>query len=96
MTHRNQNNGNTSAGTAAGELKTRHMKQHINTPKATARRKQRLNGLSVAAAAFGITEHHLRLVVNGERTSPALLVKWEKFNVERETFLNRVQQLSKI
>ena len=94
MTPRNQNTGNTSAGTAAGELKTRNMKQHINTPKATARRKQRLNGLSVAAAAFGITEHHLRLVINGERTSPALLVKWEKFNVERETFLNRVQQLA--
>ena len=96
MTHRNQNNGNTSAGTAAGELKTRHMKQHIPTLKATARRKQRLNGLSVAAAAFGITEHHLRLVIHGERTSPALLVKWERFNRERDLFLNRVQQLAKI
>ena len=96
MTHRNQNNGNTSAGTAAGELKTRHMKQHIPTHKATARRKQRLNGLSVAAAAFGVTEHHLRLVINGERTSPALLVKWERFNRERDLFLNRVQQLAKI
>ena len=96
MTHRNQNNGNTSAGAAAGGLKTRHMKQHIPTHKATARRKQRLNGLSVAAAAFGITEHHLRLVVNGERTSPALLVKWERFNRERDLFLNRVQQLAKI
>ena len=96
MTHRNQNNGNTSAGTAAGGLKTRHMKQHIPTHKATARRKQRLNGLSVAAAAFGITEHHLRLVINGERTSPALLVKWERFNRERDLFLNRVQQLAKI
>ena len=96
MTHRNQNNGNTSAGTAAGGLKTRHMKQHIPTHKATARRKQRLKGLTVAAAAFGITEHHLRLVVNGERTSPALLVKWERFNRERDLFLNRVQQLAKI
>lgn len=96
MNHRNQSNGNTSAGTAAGGLKTRNMKQHINTAKATARRKQRLNGLSVAARAFGITEHHLRLVVNGERTSPALLVKWERFNRERDLFLNRVQQLSKI
>ena len=94
MTHRNQNNGNTSAGTAAGGLKTRNMKQHMNTPKATARRKQRLNGLSVAARAFGITEHHLRLVINGERISPGLLVKWERFNQERETFLNRVQQLA--
>ena len=96
MAHRNQNNGNTSAGTAAGGLKTRNMKQHMNTPKATARRKQRLNGLSVAARAFGITAHHLRLVINGERTSPALLVKWERFNRERDLFLNRVQQLSKI
>ena len=96
MTHRNQNNGNTSAGTAAGGLKGRNMKQHIPMHKATARRKQRLKGLTVAARAFGITEHHLRLVINGERTSPALLVKWERFNVERETFLNRVQQLSKI
>lgn len=96
MTHRNQNNGNTSAGTAAGGLKTRHMKQHIPTHKATARRKQRLKGLTVAAAAFGITEHHLRLVINGERTSPGLLVKWERFNRERDLFLNRVQQLAKI
>ena len=96
MTHRNQNNGHTSAGTAAGGLETKNMKQHIGTRKATARKKQRLNGLSVAARAFGITEHHLRLVVTGERTSPALLVKWERFNRERETFLNRVQQLAKI
>ena len=96
MTNRNTNNGNTSAGTAAGGLETKNMKQHISTRKATARKKQRLNGLSVAARAFGITEHHLRLVVTGERTSPALLVKWERFNRERETFLNRVQQLAKI
>ena len=96
MTHRNQNNGNTSAGTAAGGLKGRNMKQHIPTHKATARRKQRLNGLTVAAAAFGITEHHLRLVINGERTSPGLLVKWERFNRERDLFLNRVQQLAKL
>ena len=93
MTHRNQNNGNT---TAAGGLETKNMKQHIGTRKATARKKQRLNGLSVAARAFGITEHHLRLVVTGERTSPALLDKWERFNRERDLFLNRVQQLSKI
>ncbi len=91
MTHRNQNNG-----TAAGGLETKNMKQHISTRKATARRKQRLNGLSVAARAFEVTEHHLRLVINGERTSPALLVKWERFNRERDLFLNRVQQLSKI
>jgi len=96
MTNRNQNNGNTSAGTAAGGLETKSMKRHMNTRKATARTKQRLFGLTVAARAFGITEHHLRLVINGERTSPALLVKWERFNRERETFLNRVQQLSKI
>jgi len=96
MTHRNKNNGNTSAGTAAGGLETKNMKQHIGKRKATARKKQRLNGLSVAARAFEVTEHHLRLVINGERTSPALLVKWERFNRERETFLNRVQQLSKI
>ena len=95
MTPRNQNNGNTSAGTAAGGLKGRNMKQHIGTHKPTARRKQRLKGLTVAARAFGITEHHLRLVVNGERTSPALLVKWERFNRERDLFLNRVQQLAK-
>ena len=95
MTHRNQNNGNTSAGAAAGGLETKNMKQHIGTRKATARKKQRLNGLSVAARAFGITEHHLRLVVTGERTSPALLVKWERFNRERDLFLNRVQQLAK-
>jgi len=96
MTHRNQNNGNTSASAAAGGLETKNMKQHIGTRKATARKKQRLNGLSVAARAFGITEHHLRLVINGERTSPALLDKWERFNRERDLFLNRVQQLSKI
>lgn len=93
MTHRNQNNGNTSAGTAAGGLETKIMKQHIGTHKPTARRKQRLKGLTVAARAFGITEHHLRLVVNGERVSPALLVKWERFNLERETFLNRVAKI---
>jgi hypothetical protein len=93
MTHRNQNNGNTSAGTAAGGLETKNMKQHIGTRKPTARRKQRLKGLTVAARAFGITEHHLRLVVNGERVSPALLVKWERFNLERETFLNRVAKI---
>ena len=69
------------------------MKQHIGTHKPTARRKQRLKGLTVAARAFGITEHHLRLVVNGERVSPALLVKWERFNLERETFLNRVAKI---
>ena len=94
MTHRNQNNGNTSAGTAVGGLKGRNMKQHIGTHKPTARRKQRLKGLTVAARAFGITEHHLRLVVNGERVSPALLVKWERFNRERELFLSRVRQLA--
>jgi len=93
MTHRNQNNGNTSAGTAAGGLKGRNMKQHIGTHKPTARRKQRLKGLTVAARAFGITEHHLRLVVNGERVSPGLLVKWERFNLERETFLNRIAKI---
>jgi hypothetical protein len=96
MTNRNQNNGNTSAGTAAGGLETKSMKPHMNTLKPTARKKQRLKGLTVAARAFEVTEHHLRLVVNGERVSPALLVKWERFNVERETFLTRVQQLSKI
>jgi len=69
------------------------MKQHIGTHKPTARRKQRLKGLTVAARAFGITEHHLRLVVNGERVSPGLLVKWERFNLERETFLNRVAKI---
>lgn len=87
MTHRNQNNGN-------GGLKGRNMKQHIPMHKATARRKQRLKGLTVAARAFGITEHHLRLVVNGERTSPGLLVKWATFNRERELFLSRVRQLA--
>lgn len=69
------------------------MKQHIPTHKATARRKQRLKGLTVAARAFEVTEHHLRLVINGERTSPGLLVKWERFNLERETFLNRVAKI---
>ena len=93
MTYRNQNNGNTSAGTAVGGLKGRNMKQHRRTHKPTALRKQRLKGLTVAARAFGITEHHLRLVINGERVSPALLDKWERFNVERETFLNRVAKI---
>lgn len=93
MTYRNPN---ISADAATGGLKTRNMKQHMGTHKPTARRKQRLNGLSIAAQAFGITEHHLRLVVNGERTSPGLLVKWESFNRERDLFLNRVQQLAKL
>ena len=67
----------------------------MTTRNRTARKKQRLKGLTVAARAFGITGHHLRLVINGERTSPGLLVKWERFNRERDLFLNRVQQLSK-
>jgi len=94
MTHRNQNNGNTSAGTAAGGLETKSMKRHINTLKPTARKKQRLKGLTEAARAFEVTEHHLRLVVNGERVSPGLLVKWATFNRERELFLSRVRQLA--
>ena len=59
----------------------------------TARKKQRLKGLREAARACGVTEHHLRLVVHGERTSPGLLAKWGTFTRERARFLARVGQL---
>lgn len=35
-------------------------------------------GIGVAAKALQVTDHHLRLVLNGERTSPPLMAKVRK------------------
>lgn len=67
----------------------------MHTNNTTARKKQRLKGIQSAARAFGVTAHHLRLVVNGERRSPGLLAKWFAFQRESEKFQARILQLAK-
>ena len=48
------------------------------------RRKQRMSGLSAAAARLGVSRTHLREVINGNRQSKHLMARLAKAGVKVE------------